>query len=267
VKHNKSRHEKDDRRSVDNRKDWVLGFDNREKLAIFEEQYKTLRDKIAKLDEGIEKLKQRQKSRGKRVIQCQTLVNLQWQEIDAVPLLERIAAIEAQLKQAREGNSLLRQLGERIGRQQEAVDRAGNDLAGSMGAQKNIREKIGESEERLALLREDPTIVPLTPYQKQGLDERYARVAELVRLDKLDALDRQVSKVLNAEVEEIHDRIRVCEKVIEESFASFIRQWRAEADGLDAPLAAAPDFFAKRPAYRIGNQNSIKILPGSLDSG
>jgi len=62
--------------------------------------------------------------------------------------------------------------------------------------------------------------------------------------------------VLNAEVEEIHDRIRVCEKVIEESFASFIRQWRAEADGLDATLAAAPDFFAKLTRLEVdGLQN------------
>ena len=35
VKHSKTRHEKNDRRRVDDRRNWVLGFDNHEKLALF----------------------------------------------------------------------------------------------------------------------------------------------------------------------------------------------------------------------------------------
>jgi uncharacterized protein YPO0396 len=34
VKHSKTRHEKDDRRNASDRRHWVLGFDNREKLAL-----------------------------------------------------------------------------------------------------------------------------------------------------------------------------------------------------------------------------------------
>jgi uncharacterized protein YPO0396 len=36
VRHGKARHEKNDRFRIDDRSQWVLGFDNREKLALFE---------------------------------------------------------------------------------------------------------------------------------------------------------------------------------------------------------------------------------------
>ena len=36
IKHNRTRHEKDDRYAVDDRRQWLLGFDNREKLALLD---------------------------------------------------------------------------------------------------------------------------------------------------------------------------------------------------------------------------------------
>ncbi|MCL1991628.1 MAG: hypothetical protein FWG66_01600 [Spirochaetes bacterium] len=42
VKHNKTRHEKDDRHDENDRRNWVLGFDNREKLSLFKRQAQEL---------------------------------------------------------------------------------------------------------------------------------------------------------------------------------------------------------------------------------
>jgi len=49
VKHSKTRHEKDDRRSVGDRRNWVLGFDNREKLGLFQAQAQELAATITRL--------------------------------------------------------------------------------------------------------------------------------------------------------------------------------------------------------------------------
>lgn len=256
VKHNKSRHEKDDRHSVDNRRDWVLGFDNREKLAIFERLHRESQDKAEKLDKEIRALMERQKSRGIRAIHCQTLVNLQWQEIDAVPLIERIETIVKQLRQTREGNSRLHQLGGRIERQQVLITRAENELTEVKAEVKNLAKQATEANERLIALQQDPVIVPLTPHQKKGLDERYAKLSQTVQLDKLDHYDRSVAKALAAEMDQLEEAIRGCEKVVEKCFGDFIRAWSAESGGLDATLAAAPDFFAKLTRLEIdGLQN------------
>ena len=180
VKHNKSRHEKDDRRGVDNRKNWVLGFDNREKLAIFESHYRELQGSIAKLEGELKTLAEQQKSRGIRVIQCQTLVNLQWQEIDVVPLLERITGLEKQLTEARKGNTVLQQLGKRIEQQSALVKKALEELTRKKGSAENLLARIAEAGEKLAAVLQDPTVVSLLPHVKQGLDEHYAKVAAQV---------------------------------------------------------------------------------------
>lgn len=245
VKHNKSRHEKDDRSSVSNRQNWVLGFDNREKLAIFEQQDQKLQEKISRLEGEIKVLMDRNRIRAVRAIQYQTLANLQWQEIDIVPLLERIDTIDKQLKEAREGNTALQQIGKRIEQQKELVKRADDDLREIKVNRETILGKITDGLQKLVSLQQDPALVQLTPHQLQGLDERFAKLQEGVRLGNLDHLDRVVSKALTAEIENLNQGISICEKSIEGCFAEFIHEWRAEADGLDATLAAAPDFFTK----------------------
>jgi hypothetical protein len=56
------------------------------------------------------KLQTQEDRREERVLQCQTLVNLQWEEIDVAPLIERIAAIEKQFQEIRQGNQALQKI-------------------------------------------------------------------------------------------------------------------------------------------------------------
>ena len=245
VKHNKARHEKDDRSRVDDRRNWVLGFDNREKLAIFEKQAQDLADTISRLAREIEALSDEDKKRASRAIQCQTLINLQWQEVDVTPLLDRISSIEKQLKEAREGNTELQQISERIDHQKEVVEQADNDLREAKVVHQGIIDEIKKSEQKLDSLQQDPAIISLTPHQRHELDERFAKLPDAVRLDNLDRLTTSVVQVLSKEIEEINRGIGDCEKTIENRFADFKRQWPMDAGDMDTSLASAPDFFAK----------------------
>jgi uncharacterized protein YPO0396 len=245
VKHSKTRHEKDDRRSVGDRRNWVLGFDNREKLALFQKQAQELAATITRLGGEIDALVDQDNNRANRAMQCQTLVNLQWQEIDVSPLLERIAAIERQVREAREGNAALLQISERIGKQKDLVGQADNTLRDAKVAHRSVLDQIEKSRQKLDSLLQDVTIVPLTPHQNKGLDERFAKQADTVRLDTLDKMTTAVERALNAEIEEINRGIGDCEKAIETRFADFKRQWPMDAGDMDTSLASAPDFFAK----------------------
>jgi uncharacterized protein YPO0396 len=85
----------------------------------------------------------------------------------------------------------------------------------------------------------------LTPHQVSGLDERFAKQSDAVRLDNLDKVTTSVERALNAEIEEVNRGIGACEKEIEARFADFKRQWPMDAGDMDTSLASAPDFFAK----------------------
>ena len=193
----------------------------------------------------IETLANQDRNRATRAIQCQTLVNLQWQEIDVIPLLERISTIERQILEAREGNTALLQISERIDTQKNFVNQADKDLREAKVAHDSVLKQINDSRQRLESLLQDASRIPLTPHQIKGLGERFAKQSEAIRLENLDKVATAVERGLNTEIGEIKDEIGGCEKEIEARFADFKRQWPMEAGDMDVSLASASDFFAK----------------------
>jgi uncharacterized protein YPO0396 len=245
VKHSKTRHEKDDRRSITDRRNWVLGFDNKDKLVLFQAQAQDLAATISRLEGEIRKLAEQDKNRTTRAMQCQTLVNLQWQEIDLMPLLDRISTIERQIREAREGNSTLLQISARIEKQKKLVDDADKDFRQATREHDSILEKISSSSQKLESLLQDASIVRLTPHQVSGLKDRFSKQSDAIRLDNLDKMAILVERALNSEIEEVNRGIGDCEKDIETRFAEFKRIWPMDSGDMDSSLASAPDFFAK----------------------
>ncbi|NIA57637.1 AAA family ATPase [Massilia sp. TW-1] len=245
IKHNRSRHEKDDRTSVDARQYWVLGFDNRAKLALYEEESRQLREREAQLDAQLRAMRGQRQARGARLLQCQTLINLQWQEIEVQPLVERIAAIQRQLDALQKGNADLQRIEEHLRQQEDLVQEARDALNGELVEQRSRQMLCAEQEAQLTALRNDPAIVQPTPHQQSGLAQRYAAWNGTVRLKDVDNADRAVGKALHDEIRAIEAELAQGEKYVEAQFAMFINRWRADADGLDARMAASPDFFRK----------------------
>ena len=245
VKHSKTRHEKDDRHNVGDRRFWSLGFDNREKLALYKKQAQKLAEKISGLDEHIKALSEKAGALGKRAMHCQTLVNLRWQEVDIAPLLAGIDKLERRIRDALAGNTALKDVTDQIDRQRKAVKQADKALLDTRTKHEIVVKQVGENKEKLGALQDDPSLIPLTPLQQRGLDERFDALRDPVRLDNLDSLIRSVERSIRKEIDEINRAISECERFIEKRFDAFVREWPAEAAGLDATLAAAPDFLAK----------------------
>lgn len=245
IKHSKTRHEKDDRRDVGDRKFWVLGFDNREKLALYRRQAQELAGLISDLTERVKALTDQEGARAKRAMHCQTLVNLQWQEVDVAPLLTGIDNLDRRIRDALEGNMELKNVAVQIEHQQKNVKDADDALRNTTIDYEKVFSQIDGYEETLKNLKNDPTIVPLTPRQQLGLDERFDTLGEPVQLESLDKLIRSVERAIHNEMESLSKEVAKCERFIEKQFEEFIVEWPAEAEGLDATLAAAPDFFAK----------------------
>ncbi|MES2743097.1 MAG: ATP-binding protein [Pseudomonadota bacterium] len=245
VKHSRSRHEKDDRSDVNARQHWMLGFDNRDKLALYEQQQRALVERIGALDAQLDALRAQRAENGARALHCNTLINLQWQDIDALPLAERIDAIGRQLKAAREGSAALQQIDQRLQEQRELVGKATASVSDTAVDHKTCLRKIVEHRQQLATLEQQRSPVPLTPHQRQGLDLRYGALPEAVQLNTLNQADRAITKALHGEVETLNGEVARCEKFIEARFAAFIGKWRADSDGLDPSVNAATDFFSK----------------------
>lgn len=245
VKHSKSRHEKDDRRKVSDRKFWVLGFDNREKLALYQKQAQDLADKIADLSTKISALNEREEARAKRSMHCQTLVNLQWRDVDIEPLLTDIQELNRRICDALEGNVELKNATVQIEKQKKVVEEADDEFRRVTIEHEKTVGQVSEHNDSLEELQNDQSIVTLTPWQQQGLDERFESFSTPVQLDNLSKLIQAVERRINDEIKGIKQSIYDCERSIEKSFEKFVNEWPEDSDGLDATFEAASDFFSK----------------------
>jgi len=245
VRHGKTRHEKNDRFRIDDRSQWVLGFDNREKLVLFEKEAQRLADEVATLDRKIRGLTDADAVQADRALTCRDLANVQWQEIDVVPLIERIGDIERTLRTAREGSPALKGLAKRIESQIGLVEKAQKSLVSVLAQIQSLEKDTREKEEKLQALGREPALTALTEVQIVELPARFNALGRKLTLDNIDRSAQRVERALTDELEAMADRHNRLVRGIEERFAEFQRRWPMDAGDMDATLASAADFLAR----------------------
>ena len=245
IKHGKSRHEKDDRRAIDDRRHWVLGFDNREKLGLFQSRAQGLADEISRFDQQITQLRKDETQHGDRFKACHTLANLRWQDIDVAPLLVRIHELEKTLEELRQGNSKLRDLGDQITKQKQKISDV-EEVCHNIAAKRiSIGNQLRQYKEELDELEAVITTLTLTPFQSEGLDNRFSALEQRLTLKNLEQQKTDVERNLNEARKSLQDEGSALEKAIERAFADFKNAWPQDGADLDASLASASEFLAK----------------------
>jgi len=244
VRHGPGRHEKDDRSRVDDRRRWVLGFDNREKLTLYMARAGNLGASIAELEEQLKALKEDRAQQQLRYEACIKLTNLEWHEVDVASSLDRIGELKRQLHELREGNRVLQELGERIAQQKEAVDAADQELRNIQVQRQTVGNQLREycqQHNELSERLEDAIRLDLRLHQ--ALNEKFHQ-AGAVTLKSLDDRRRAVERAINEELRGLRERQSVCIKDIERAFAEFKRAWPQEGADFDATMETAEEFLA-----------------------
>ncbi|MGB3748178.1 MAG: SbcC/MukB-like Walker B domain-containing protein [Rhodanobacter sp.] len=244
IKHGRSRHEKDDRHAIGDRRQWVLGFDNRAKLALYKEEAGTLAQQIAGAEEAIAAVKAERKRHASHAAAAQSLANLRWSDIDVAPLLTRLDAIETQLKELREGDVTLRELGERIKATERQVADAKHLLDDVRDERRDNRREHGRLERDRARCAEDVAAKPLTPLQQQGLDSRGEAGASFT-LANLAERTLAMERALNQGIAALEAEAAELAHAIVTRFDTFRRRWAQDAGDVQANLESAADFFAR----------------------
>ncbi|WP_266159711.1 ATP-binding protein, partial [Dyella silvatica] len=243
IKHPGDRFEKDDRRAIDDRKNWLLGFDNRDKLALFEREAQELGRRIGACDDEVDTIRQQRERGNQQQLASNTLVNFSWDEIDIAPKLHRLADIADQLRQWREGNTSLRELGERIEKARVARDNTSKALAEIRSERMTLeRERKGIEREHDACLARQ-TVAP-TPFQIEGLSQRLAELPALSLVNLSDHF-RTLERGLNERLEQFADRDHVLSQNVVDRFREFRRRWPQDSGDFTPTLDSADDILAR----------------------
>ena len=245
VKHNSTRHEKNDRVKVDDQGRWVLGFDNATKLEHFRKLAFQQVEQIEELRKAREAAEDEGKTQRARFEASMLLANTDWDELDVASSLVQVQGLLKRIEREKEARPDLAALDAQIERQTKAYDKAREVHNTSRSEIRRLEGDLVKFERLLTGLRQELLDVALTPYQLAGLNERYAKYLPEMTLESLDNATTQVVRGINSDEREVAARIQELVRAIEGCFELFIRTWPAEGGGLDPKMASAPDFLAK----------------------
>jgi uncharacterized protein YPO0396 len=244
VKHPGDRYEKDDRRAVDDRRHWVLGFDNRDKLGLFEREGQALAQEIAQGEATLQQLRTERDGDADRRLHASALSNVEWEEIDVAPKLSRLGDIEDQLAQLRSGDASLQDIQRQLEHERELLRRAGE----SHNDAQSERLTLGREQKRLAEQREQCAAkaadMPLAPAQAAGLATRLPDKPAL-SLDNVDRLMGDVKDQLSRDLGDFARREQALATDIVKCFETFCRRWPQDAGDFTADMHALDGFMAR----------------------
>lgn len=244
IKHNSTRHEKNDRQRLDDRSQWALGFDNRDKLALYQQRAADLGAALAAADQQLTALRSENDAQRLQDQACNTLQNLSWNDVDLASLVSLAAELRLRISAELAARPDLEALDRWITRQ-DASHRQAMAARNQADAQgRAIEAQIARLQGQLLALKDQPD-APLTPTQASALDERLARAQRPLVLESLDDLVRQIDRGLSNDERLLDLRMAELRNRIERQLVDFNRRWPADAGGLDPSLASAADYFGK----------------------
>jgi uncharacterized protein YPO0396 len=173
VKHNRIRHEKDDRRAVSDRAAWCTGFDNREKLRRFESDAAELKEAVRADGEALSGLNAACDAAQKKLVAAARIAETEWTDFDTASLELKLSQIKKSIDEVRK-NSDLQLLSERI-LECEAEKKEAEARTQKLYA--DLQRKERELEEKTALEAE----------VKGELGKDAAETSALNRLSELDS--------------------------------------------------------------------------------
>ncbi len=245
IKHNTMRHEKNDRFAVNDRSQWVLGFDNKAKLELYKERAATLGQRIGELEAALRHIDDEETAQQEQLLNCQTLSNLSWNDIDVGALLVRIDDLNDRLASERAARPALALLDERIKVQEAEYSKASAKKSDEDANGRQIANDVAGLREKLSDVTRLWPGADQAPAFTDAIAERFTTTGKEVSLENLDQVTSQVERNLNLELRGADVRLIELKSSIEGCFAEFNRMWPAVAGGLDATLASVDDYLAK----------------------
>jgi uncharacterized protein YPO0396 len=240
IRHAGRRTVKDDSVNMRDRQNWVLGFDNREKLARLRELAADAGAALARKMQQKKDLDQEIQRDLLRAGAAQALVTLEWGDIDVATVAQHIGQVEMELVVLRAGNPTLTHIEALLVEARRRKEDAHGDLA-------DRKLRIRQADERepdmeVSLQRARMEAAALTMDAAGALRMRLPENWTMTRASLPEGI-RELESGLQKEIRRLDGRAATLAGSIRTVFADFLREWPEEAGALQADLAYAQDFF------------------------
>ena len=244
VRHGSSRHEKNDRSRIDDRRQWVLGFDNAAKRQLFEADAARLQSEVDAAAKQVSALAEQRAANQLRLDACRRILETPWSDIDTASAARRLHDLEKLIAEFTSTHRDLARLDEQIAEQKEAADVAGKSLhvAGARvqtasNALTRLATGLAERQANRAELQ------PADDAALARLDRRFTTRARSLTLERLGDLRADVQKEISSETSGVERKIRDIREKLTQIFTEFKAEWTAEAADVDTDVEATGEYL------------------------
>lgn len=244
VKHSASRHEKNADRFINDRSQWVLGFDNRAKRSVFEAERTRAEQALFEAQAQRRDVETAQERRRERLFALQAISAVTWDDIDAASVARRIANLRDMVRAAEDGSASLTELARQIDDVEQAIAGADEELLEVVRTAGKLGEQAERAGERLAQARERLAERTLSEEVRAELAERFAAISPSLVFANIDQVTKDAASTLDAELMDLTRRTSRAEEDMRTAMREFGRRWPAAVGDTDATLEAVEDHLA-----------------------
>jgi len=242
------RHEKDDRHRIDDRRRYVLGWRNAEKIQALEKEAKQQETHLAERAGRIRALQKEQSAIRERLsILFKLGEYTDFRDLDWKPVAVAIARLEAEKRELEAASDLLKTLTTQLAALENALRKTEDQLDERKDNRSKTEQKISAAKElrqkAQALLVETAEDTIQRFSMLQGMREE-ALGSRSVTVESCDNREREMRDWLTAKIDAEDKKIaRLSEKIIR-AMAEYKKDWPLETRDVDVNIAAGPEFKA-----------------------
>ncbi|AVV79834.1 ATP-binding protein [Leptospira santarosai] len=247
IKSGRIRHEKDDRKNISDARDYILGWNNTEKIAALESEFALLGQNIYRLNSAIDLVREEEnKNKNKRDDLLLFLRFEQFSQIDDESLKGPLQDTERQIRE-------LELRSEEYGKLKEQYELAKARLTDVQGRQRETAKEFNVLEDRLFTLRKDmedlqqrirkvdrETSISLEPILNERLRET------ILTLESIAETERNFSDRLVVERDQYLEKRDSIGEELNKGMDRYVKRFREEADREELSVSVSnAEGFAK----------------------
>lgn len=252
IKSKGGKHEKDDRLGVNRREHYVLGWDNREKIAAIKKEYEALCNQLTAMNKELVALDHKRKETVERKETFSYLLNFEkFDAIDWQSYSIRINEKKEEKKQLESTNDRIKTLQqqlENVKLKLDAIEKDNADLykkLGTLEQEQNVTEKrYNENAEALALMH----AVDVEAFENSNPDFLLFGLADIEAKQK--SLQNEIDDKIKTQQSEKYKKEGICKDKISEfknpseKITAKFASWRSDVNGLPNSIELVSEFKA-----------------------
>ncbi len=246
VKRSGNRHEKDDRRAIDDRTRWVLGFDNEQKLDDLRRQESQCRARLLDIDRILADIDDETRNQNARETAARDIGALEWKDIDVAAADAAVTALETRINAWQQENpehaALTRALELADKEESEARVAEGDARAALAGNSDRIKDR----EHQIAQIETSATAVP--DDVRRRIHDRFRDATRNVTADNIDGLLNRIRKDITTSARQTSTANQKTDTAITAILTAYLGEWshaRSDLRGEPEYVGDALDVLAR----------------------